>query len=518
MALILSIDHDGARTTELVATVCRQLRSELVRASSAKEGLDALGARIPDLILITPFIPARDEERILEFLQAMGPAGSHVQRLTTPVRSETDDDPRQFADQVESCLAASAARRMMREAISRAAARTSPDDRSDRPPDLETRVTIPKRNAEAEPAWSLGELYVSTSAEEAWASRTRQPIDALERPAVPGEAPPPVVDFGHIDDLDAVARSFEAAPSVAPPRTNVAAASRPTTPPNKAPVIDTSSPTVDTAAVVTARPLTPDTTSTTPPNLPPDASGAGNAAARLRPTTPPAPRPDVPSAEAVRKQQPITEASTSQPSRVTVAPAEVRNALSQSPSQPAHEPQSETQPEPRSEPVSSPAPSPTPSSAPLTNRGPAMLDDDALSMIGDAAFNALLFGPTTPREPQPTPAAPSTDTDPAAVTPASVRDDRTDASPPPAHTVAPSPPLAAVLPLAATTGRPLPDEPRGNQPDSEPSMADLGKPAEDEWGIFDPDRAGFAALLKLQGGPEAGKPTKVSRKSPRKRS
>jgi hypothetical protein len=153
------------------------------------------------------------------------------------------------------------------------------------------------------------------------------------------------------------------------------------------------------------------------------------------------------------------------------------------------------------------------SSAPLTNRGPAVLDDDALSMIGDAAFNALLFGPTTPHEPQPTPAVPSANTEPAAVTPASVLDRLTDASPSPAHTAPPSPPLAAAA------GDPLPDAQADDQPHPVPSTASPDKPAEDEWGIFDPDTAGFAALLKRQGGPEAGPtPAKLPKKGRKKRS
>src|SRR5512145_862523 len=87
MQLILAIDSDPRRSEQLATLVRARLTVDLVQATSAGEGLQALKDRIPDLILTAPLLSPFDDGVLDEYLRDLGAAGAHVQTLRIPVLS-----------------------------------------------------------------------------------------------------------------------------------------------------------------------------------------------------------------------------------------------------------------------------------------------------------------------------------------------------------------------------------------------------------------------------------------------
>jgi hypothetical protein len=89
MQLILAIDSDPRRSEQLAALVRSRLQVDLVQATSAGEGLHALGDRIPDLILTAPLLSPFDDGVLDEYLRDLGAAATHVQTVRIPVLGAT---------------------------------------------------------------------------------------------------------------------------------------------------------------------------------------------------------------------------------------------------------------------------------------------------------------------------------------------------------------------------------------------------------------------------------------------
>lgn len=85
MQLILAIDGDARRAEQLAGLVRGKLAVELVQASSAGDGLQALGDRVPDLIITSPLLSPFDDGVLAEYLRGLGSAAAHVQTLRIPV-------------------------------------------------------------------------------------------------------------------------------------------------------------------------------------------------------------------------------------------------------------------------------------------------------------------------------------------------------------------------------------------------------------------------------------------------
>jgi hypothetical protein len=136
MQLILAIDSDPRRAEQLATLVQARLTVDLVQATSAGEGLQALQDRIPDLILTAPLLSPFDDGVLDEYLRDLGAAGAHVQTVRIPVLSAghkkkalakrlfllgrpkatsaaTPDgcDPKVFADEIAAYLSRAAAAR-----------------------------------------------------------------------------------------------------------------------------------------------------------------------------------------------------------------------------------------------------------------------------------------------------------------------------------------------------------------------------------------------------------------------
>lgn len=85
MPLILAVDRDRRQASQLVSLVRKRLQAELVQASSAAEGLEALGGRVPDLILTSSLLSPKDDGLLANHLRELGQKAAHVQTLTIPV-------------------------------------------------------------------------------------------------------------------------------------------------------------------------------------------------------------------------------------------------------------------------------------------------------------------------------------------------------------------------------------------------------------------------------------------------
>jgi hypothetical protein len=85
MALILAIEPDRRQASQLTAIVRGRLNAELVLGESAERALAALGQRVPDLILTSALLSPKDEAALGDRLRALDGAAVHVQTLTIPV-------------------------------------------------------------------------------------------------------------------------------------------------------------------------------------------------------------------------------------------------------------------------------------------------------------------------------------------------------------------------------------------------------------------------------------------------
>jgi hypothetical protein len=85
MALILAIEPDRRQASQLTAIVRGRLHAELVLGESAERALAALGQRVPDLVLTSALLSPKDETALGERLRALDGAAAYVQTLTIPV-------------------------------------------------------------------------------------------------------------------------------------------------------------------------------------------------------------------------------------------------------------------------------------------------------------------------------------------------------------------------------------------------------------------------------------------------
>ncbi len=184
MSLILAIEPNKNQAHQLSTLVRTHLKAELVTAPTAAAALNALGDRIPDVVLTPALFSPRDEEALTERLRQMGADGSHVQTLAIPIlaasskgsggmlgrkkekgESEVGCDPGVFAEQIRIYLQRAAVDRRAQasEAVARA-------------------MTAAPTAADAEPA--LEEMPFMMGADEL-------DVDSLELPTFPPPAPPP---------------------------------------------------------------------------------------------------------------------------------------------------------------------------------------------------------------------------------------------------------------------------------------------------------------------------------------
>jgi hypothetical protein len=82
-SIVLALEPDRDQAARL-RVIVSSLGADLVLAGSAAAAFEALGARVPDLILTPALLSSRDESILAERLRAFGDRAAHVQSVTVP--------------------------------------------------------------------------------------------------------------------------------------------------------------------------------------------------------------------------------------------------------------------------------------------------------------------------------------------------------------------------------------------------------------------------------------------------
>jgi hypothetical protein len=133
MALILAIEPDSRQAAQLAGIVRHRLNAELLLGDTTEQALDAIGDRIPDLVLIPALLSPQDDAALAAALRVIA-AAANVRTLTIPVFAASAPreasrsmlsrwrrarataapdgcDPSVFADQIATYLAEAVAER-----------------------------------------------------------------------------------------------------------------------------------------------------------------------------------------------------------------------------------------------------------------------------------------------------------------------------------------------------------------------------------------------------------------------
>jgi hypothetical protein len=235
MPLILAIEPDRKQASKLAALVKNRLHAEIVSGDTTDHAVEALGGRVPDLILTSLLLSRKDEAALADWLRASDEAGAHVQTLVIPVLgggygdykeegsgllsrlrgrasgATTDGcDPEIFAEQIREYLERAAEDRrhaaLLQEDMKEAAAAAAAAETSSvepvfyEPPPVDDSLTLPTPSADAadnpEPVFFEVEAVVpmdaapvgSDSLEE---SETSDDGDTWSEIALGGEEPDP---------------------------------------------------------------------------------------------------------------------------------------------------------------------------------------------------------------------------------------------------------------------------------------------------------------------------------------
>jgi hypothetical protein len=133
MPIILAIEPDRRQAAHVSAVVRHRVGAELILAETTEGALDAIGSRVPDLVLVPALLSPQDDAALAAALRVIA-AAAHVRTLTIPVfsngtsnaqgggllarfrrgRSDTTSvgcDPAVFAEQITDYLREAAAER-----------------------------------------------------------------------------------------------------------------------------------------------------------------------------------------------------------------------------------------------------------------------------------------------------------------------------------------------------------------------------------------------------------------------
>src|SRR5260370_20134106 len=86
MAIVLAIEPDRRQAAHLAAIVRQQVGADLVIADTTEGALDAIGNRVPDLVLVPALLSPQDDAALAAALRVIA-AAAHVRTLTIPVFS-----------------------------------------------------------------------------------------------------------------------------------------------------------------------------------------------------------------------------------------------------------------------------------------------------------------------------------------------------------------------------------------------------------------------------------------------
>ena len=221
MPIILAIEPDRRQAAHLTALVHRRVKAELILVPTTEGALDAIGNRVPDLVLVPALLSPQDDAALAAALRVIA-AAARVQMLTIPVlgpprpaaksggvlsalrrdksRSAEPDgcDPAVFAEQIASYLERAAQER----------ATTAADLAQDDAPAVAETLAMPTETSEPVEDFSewvheepAGDESVSFALEEVAralfsdaGAAPEAPAEAFEAPVEPSAPPPaPIV-------------------------------------------------------------------------------------------------------------------------------------------------------------------------------------------------------------------------------------------------------------------------------------------------------------------------------------
>ena len=81
---VLAVEPDANQALVLEQSLEGRIHGRLTVVSSVEAALETLVAAIPDLVLVSPLLPARTEDKLIEHLRALGVDASHLQLLSIP--------------------------------------------------------------------------------------------------------------------------------------------------------------------------------------------------------------------------------------------------------------------------------------------------------------------------------------------------------------------------------------------------------------------------------------------------
>jgi hypothetical protein len=84
MPIVLAIEPDRRQAAHLTAIMRHQVGAELVLADTTEGALDAIGNRVPDLVLVPALLSPQDDAALAAALRVIA-AAAHVRTLTIPV-------------------------------------------------------------------------------------------------------------------------------------------------------------------------------------------------------------------------------------------------------------------------------------------------------------------------------------------------------------------------------------------------------------------------------------------------
>src|SRR5256886_10811705 len=84
MPIILAIEPDKRQAAHVSAIVRHRVGAELILADTTEGALDAIGTRVPDLVLVPALLSPQDDAALAAALRVIA-AAARVQMLTIPV-------------------------------------------------------------------------------------------------------------------------------------------------------------------------------------------------------------------------------------------------------------------------------------------------------------------------------------------------------------------------------------------------------------------------------------------------
>src|SRR5690349_694362 len=88
MPIVLAIEPDRRQAAHVSAVVRHRVGAELILADTTEGALDAIGSRVPDLVLVPALLSPQDDAALAAALRVIA-AAAHVRTLTIPVFANT---------------------------------------------------------------------------------------------------------------------------------------------------------------------------------------------------------------------------------------------------------------------------------------------------------------------------------------------------------------------------------------------------------------------------------------------